>query len=74
MTHPIPRKNFLFNQARIYVDDELQLPTRYEAYDWPREAGGQPQLTEEYTFLNVKINNNFTDADFDTNNPNYAFK
>jgi Protein of unknown function (DUF1571) len=74
VTHPVPRKNFLFNLARIYVDDELQLPTRYEAYDWPREPGGQPQLTEEYTFLNVKINNHFTDADFDTNNPSYAFK
>ena len=74
VTHPIPRKNFLFHMARIYVDDEMQLPIRYEAYDWPREAGGQPQLTEEYTFRNVKINNNFTDADFDTNNPSYAFK
>ncbi len=74
VTHPIPRKNFKFNLARIYVDDELQLPTRYEAYDWPRDQGGQPLLTEEYTFLNVKVNNHFTDEDFDTNNPNYAFK
>ena len=74
VTHPIRRNNFLFHLARIYVDDELQLPTRYEAFEWPREPGGQPQLTEEYTFLNIKINNNFTDADFDTNNPNYAFK
>lgn len=72
--HPVPRRNFLFNVAQIYVDDELNLPIRYEAYDWPAEEGGKPQLTEEYTYLNLKLNNGFTDADFDIRNPNYQFK
>lgn len=72
--HPVPRRNFLFNVAQIYVDDELNLPIRYEAYDWPAEEGGKPQLTEEYTYLNLKLNNGFTDADFDVRNPNYQFK
>jgi Protein of unknown function (DUF1571) len=72
--HPVPRRNFLFHLARIYVDDELQLPIRYEAYEWPARQGDPPQLTEEYTFLNVKINNGFTDADFGTENASYGFK
>jgi hypothetical protein len=72
--HPIPRREFLFHVARIYVDDELNLPIRYEAYDWPSQPGGPPELTEEYTYLNLKLNNGFTDADFDTDNPNYEFK
>jgi hypothetical protein len=71
--HPVPRRNFRFNVAKIYVDDELNLPIRYEAFNWPAVAGGPPELTEEYTYLNLKLNNGFTDADFDTNNPSYHF-
>ncbi len=73
VVHPVPRRNFLFNVARIYVDDALNVPIRYEAYDWPAKEGGPPRLTEEYTYLNLKLNNGFTDADFDVNNPNYQF-
>lgn len=74
IVHPVPRRNFLFNVARIFVDDELNVPIRYESYDWPEQAGGQPELIEEYTYLNLKLNVGFTDADFDTRNPNYGFK
>ncbi|MGD0517255.1 MAG: DUF1571 domain-containing protein [Thermoguttaceae bacterium] len=74
VVHPLPRRNFLFNVARIFVDDELNIPIRYEAYEWPKEPGGAPELIEEYTYLNLKLNNGFTDADFDTKNPNYHFR
>jgi len=73
VVHPTPRRNFRFHVARIYVDDELNVPIRYESYDWPAEEGGKPQLLEEYTYLNLKLNNGFTDADFDVHNPNYQF-
>lgn len=72
--HPVPRRNFLFHLARIFVDTELNMPVRYEAYDWPEKQGGPPVLTEEYTYLNLKLNNGFTDADFNTENPAYQFK
>lgn len=71
--HPVPRKNFRFHIARIFVDDELKIPVRFESYDWPDKAGGQPPLLEEYTYTDIKLNNGFTDADFDENNPNYRF-
>jgi len=71
--HPVPRRNFRFHLARIFVDDELNVPIRYEAYSWPETQGGQPKLIEEYTYLNLKINPGFTDADFDIENPNYSF-
>ncbi len=74
VVHPVPRKNFLFHLARIYVDEELSLPIRYEAYNWPSSEGGPPLLTEEYTYLNLKLNNGFTDADFDIENSQYRFK
>ncbi|MGW8258215.1 MAG: DUF1571 domain-containing protein [Thermoguttaceae bacterium] len=74
VVHPVPRRNFLFNIARIFVDDELNIPIRYESYGWPKEPGASPELIEEYTYLNVKLNNGFTDADFDAKNPNYHFR
>jgi hypothetical protein len=49
------------------------MPIRYEAYDWPAQQGGQPQLLEEYTYLDVKLNQGYSDADFDVYNPQYQF-
>ncbi len=74
VVHPTARKDFLFHIARVYIDNELELPVRFESYEWPLEAGGPPQLLEEYTYLNLKLNNGFTDLDFDQSNPNYQFK
>jgi hypothetical protein len=62
-----------FYVARIYIDDELKLPIRYEAYDWPRSVDGKPELLEEYTYIDLKVNVGLTDNDFDVKNPNYAF-
>lgn len=73
VVHPVPRRNFQFNLARIFVDDEYNLPIRFEAYDWPSQPGGSPELIEEYTYVNLKINNGFTDSDFDIRNPKYGF-
>ena len=73
VVHPVPRKNFLFNVARIFVDDNLNIPVRYEAYDWPKAPGGAPELIEAYTYLNMKFNVGLTDFDFDVSNPAYRF-
>ena len=72
-THPVPRKNFLFHVAKIYVDTEYGVPIRYEAYDWPSAAGKEPPLLEEYTYVNLKFNQGFTDRDFDPANPEYKY-
>ena len=73
VVHPVPRRNFVFHLARIFVDKELNLPIRYESYDWPKEVGGPPELLEEYTYLNLKLNNGFADADFDIRIPATSF-
>jgi hypothetical protein len=74
VVHPTPRDVFRFHIARVFVDDELVVPIRYESHDWPREPGGPPQLIEEYTYLDLKVNNGFTDEDFSTRNPEYQFQ
>ena len=73
VTHPIPRQNFIFHIARIYVDNELNLPIRYESYDWARKEGETPKLLEAYTYRDLKLNVGLTDADFDYLNPAYNF-
>ncbi|MDZ4658799.1 MAG: DUF1571 domain-containing protein [Bythopirellula sp.] len=71
VVHPIPRQNFRFHKAEIFMDNELKLPIRFAAYMWPANPGEQPPLEEAYTYLNIKLNNGYTDADFDKNNVEY---
>ena len=73
VSHPVPRSNFRFHIARIFVDKELNLPIRYESFDWPRKEGETPMLIETYSYLKLEINVGLTDADFDHKNPEYAF-
>ena len=74
VVHPVARKNFKFHKALVFVDDELNIPVRYEAHDWPERAGGPPMLLEEYTYTDIKINNGYTDATFSETNPEYHFR
>lgn len=74
VTHPVRRPHFRYHVARVFIDNELLIPVRYAAYDWPEKAGGEPSLMEEYTYLNVKLNQSLTDWDFDHRNENYGFR
>lgn len=71
--HPVERAYFDFHEAQIFIDEELQIPIRYEAYSWPTVAGGEKVLLEEYTYQNIKLNVGLTDKDFDRTNPKYNF-
>lgn len=73
-THPVPRKNFRFNIARIFLDHEYKLPVAYSAYSWPTTQGGKPVLEEQYIYTNLQLNPGLTDADFDETNPNLFVK
>ena len=74
VAHPVPRPFFRFHLARVFVNDELNFPIRYEAYSWPKQPGDPPELLEEYTYLNLKLNNGFADIDFSRRNPAYHFR
>lgn len=69
--HPTPRSNFRFYKAQVFIDNELQIPVRYNAYGWPEAPGAEAPLLESYTYLKLNINNGYTDADFDPENPAY---
>ncbi len=71
VVHPIPRQNFRFHKAELFIDNELKLPIRYASYMWPEQPGEAPPLEEAYTYVNIKLNNGYTDADFDKENIEY---
>jgi hypothetical protein len=71
--HPVQRPHFEFQKAEIFIDTQLNIPTRYAAYFWPAKTGESEPVLEAYTYLNVKTNVGLVDADFDSENPNYNF-
>ncbi len=62
-----------FHQAQIFIDDQLNVPIRYIAYDWPRREGAPLEILEEYNYLNMQVNVGLRDEDFDPNNKAYNF-
>jgi len=73
VTFPVEEKGYRAYLAHIFVDDQLHVPLCVRVYGLPDDAGQERQIIEEYTYLDLKINNGYTDADFDPKNPEYKF-
>lgn len=73
VTQPTKRPELLFYQAKVYMDEELNMPIRYIAYDWPSAPGKPLSVIEEYNYLNLKLNVGLSDKDFDPTNSAYSF-
>jgi hypothetical protein len=74
LTHHTRRPNLTYHMAEVSVDDELGVPIRYGAYDFPEQEGGEPQLLEQYIFAKVRLNVGLEDRDFDPKNPVFRFR
>lgn len=72
-THPVPRRQFDSHKIRMWVDTKSGLPVRMQKFGFPRKAGGEPPIIEDYTFTDIKTDTRLTDADFDRNNSKYSF-
>jgi hypothetical protein len=73
VTHKTRNERYPFFQARVFVDNQLQIPVYFASYDWPKQEGDPPVLLEEYVFANVRTNVGLTDRDFARDNPAYGF-
>ncbi len=73
VTQPTKRPDLEFYLAQVFIDDQLQIPIRYVAYDWPKLESQKPEVIEEYTYIDLKVNVGLTDLDFSRDNPAYAF-
>jgi Protein of unknown function (DUF1571) len=71
--HPRRGPQFLFHKVKLYIDKELDVPIRFEAYDWPARPGVEPLLMEEYTYMNLRLNVGLRERDFDHNNAQYSY-
>ena len=68
VTHPRRAPDFLFYRCSVYIDGSSACPIRFEAYDWPASPEAAPELVEEYTYTDLKLNVGLGDLDFDVSN------
>jgi len=73
ITHPKKRDHFEYHIAKIYIDEELEIPIGYEGFLWPEKEGEEPLLLERYIYTELELNCGLTDFDFDTANPDYDY-
>jgi len=73
VTHPEQKPHYEFHIAQVFMDDEWKIPVRYAAYWWPKSKDEAPEVIEEYTYQNIKINVGLTEKDFDMANADYNF-
>jgi hypothetical protein len=71
--HRERRQEHTFHFVRVFIDDQLELPVYYIAYDWPAKEGDSSVILEEYTYTDIQLNVGLTDWDFDHRNENYMF-
>lgn len=64
IVHPSKEGGVTFHRANAFIDDDLHVPIRLEVYDWPTAEGESPELKEEYTYADLKLNVGLADAAF----------
>ncbi|MFO1021876.1 MAG: DUF1571 domain-containing protein [Planctomycetales bacterium] len=55
--------DFPYYQSRLHLSVDGNLPVRVEHYDWPN-GSSQPQILEDYTYSNIRVNTGLSDRDF----------
>jgi len=73
ITYPVHEPKIWGYLARVFLDDQWHFPIRVEVYELPLDRRQGPRLVEEYTYLDLRLNNGYTDADFGPKNPQYKF-
>lgn len=71
--HPRKSSDYYFHKVRLFINNDLGFPVRFEGYDWPKSPRHTPELVEEYIYDDIKINVGLSDHDFDVANELYSF-
>ncbi len=71
--HAEQKPEYKFHLARIFIDEQRNIPLRHSSCMWPAAPGEAPPIDEEYTYQDVKLNIGLTDTDFDPDNPEYNY-
>lgn len=59
------RSSFDHYRVQVYFDKESNLPIRFEAFEWPEIGHELGRLAERYTYLDLRSDLGFKDADFE---------
>ncbi|MDG2383156.1 MAG: DUF1571 domain-containing protein [Pirellulaceae bacterium] len=62
--HPKQADELEFHIAGMFIDNEFQIPTRFEIFSWPTEKGGKPVLAAEFTYVDLKVNEGLPNSIF----------
>ena len=68
-----PVRGAVYHLTRLYLHDDTNLPIRLQHFSFPKKRGSDPQLFEEYTYMNVKTDVGLKNIDFDISNPKYNY-
>jgi hypothetical protein len=74
IVHPQQRELFKFHKGRVYFDKKSNFPICAEQFAFPVKAGKEPQLVEQYNYVDVKPMHAPAEKDFDARNEKYGFK
>jgi hypothetical protein len=64
VSQPEKKPPFTAFRTVMYFDQESHLPIRLEVYDWPQEPGGDPEILEIYSYVNLVLNPGLDDTAF----------
>jgi hypothetical protein len=73
VVHPIKREYFIFHIVEVDIDLQRNIPVRLASWMWPETDGGEPQLTEEYIYTDIKLNVGLTNDDFNPDSEQYNY-
>lgn len=73
-THPRPRRQFKYHRTRLFLEKKTNLPLRVQNYGFPRQAGVEPPLVEDFAYTGLKTNIGLKPIDFSRTNQNYRFQ
>ena len=63
--HPMQKDHLEFHIAGMFIDNQFQIPTRFEIYQWPTKEDGKPLLEAEFTYVDLKVNIDLPDSAFE---------
>ncbi|MEM9943514.1 MAG: DUF1571 domain-containing protein [Planctomycetota bacterium] len=71
--HENKSPDFKYHIARMYIDDERNIPIGFEGFLWPESDGEEPPILEYYFYTDVKLNVGLTNDSFDPDNEEYGY-
>ncbi len=71
VVHPFEEDCKLYHRAKIYLDEELNIPVHFESYGWPTDTG-EERLLELYSYSRFEFNLELAPGVFEASTHGYT--